>query len=169
MDNTVGRLVPIFSNQKPSDDIYLVLQLAKLSGFSPIMTSASVKNSDALKELGATHVLDRNLSTESLKAEIAKITSKPLELVFDAVSVGTQQIAVDLVAPGGNVLVIMNPTVTPTEGKRIAKATGKLRIDYNIELLERLYHDEIYGLLEKGLITVSSFSSFLIFVFFSSS
>ncbi|HEV7737525.1 MAG TPA: hypothetical protein VGO47_09170, partial [Chlamydiales bacterium] len=35
------------------------IQLAKLSGFSPIATTASTHHTDYLKSLGATHVIDR--------------------------------------------------------------------------------------------------------------
>jgi NADPH:quinone reductase-like Zn-dependent oxidoreductase len=35
------------------------IQLAKLSGFSPIITTSSKKHTDFLKSLGATHVVDR--------------------------------------------------------------------------------------------------------------
>ena len=49
-----------------------VIQLAKLSGFSPIITTASLKNTDFLKSLGATHVIDRNAD---LPSSVKAITS----------------------------------------------------------------------------------------------
>ncbi|KZP13236.1 GroES-like protein [Athelia psychrophila] len=78
------------------------IQFAKLSGFSPIIATASLHNSAHLKSLGATHVIDRHLDTLLLCEEIAKITSVPIEVVFDAVGgPQTQQSGVDVLAPGG--------------------------------------------------------------------
>jgi len=37
-----------------------VIQAAKLSGFNPIVTTSSIKHEKFLKELGATHVIDRS-------------------------------------------------------------------------------------------------------------
>ncbi|KAG1751515.1 chaperonin 10-like protein [Suillus paluster] len=78
------------------------IQLARLSGFSPIITTASLHNAELLSSLGATHVLDRKLSTTALKDAIVKITSIPITLVFDAISLpGTQQTAHDILTTGG--------------------------------------------------------------------
>ena len=43
-----------------------VIQLAKLSGFSPIITTSSLAHADYLKSLGATYVLDRNAPLTSI-------------------------------------------------------------------------------------------------------
>ncbi|KAH9919388.1 chaperonin 10-like protein [Fomitopsis serialis] len=63
-----------------------VIQLTKLAGFGPIITTASLRNAGYLKGLGATHILDRNLPDAGLIAEVKKITSAPIKVVFDAVS-----------------------------------------------------------------------------------
>ncbi|EMD40083.1 hypothetical protein CERSUDRAFT_103952 [Gelatoporia subvermispora B] len=85
------------------------IQLASLAGFSPIICTASLRNAELVKGIGATHVLDRNLSAEGLKAEVLRITSKPINVVFDAISLSeTQDVAYELIAPGGH-LVIMWP------------------------------------------------------------
>ncbi|KAH7911697.1 hypothetical protein BJ138DRAFT_991710, partial [Hygrophoropsis aurantiaca] len=60
--------------------------IAKLSGFSPITTTASLHNSALLKSHGATHVLDRNLLFTTISDEISKIAPSPINLVFIAVS-----------------------------------------------------------------------------------
>jgi len=52
---------------------YIVLQLAKISGFSPIITTASLTNEISLQQLGATHVLSRDLSTPFLDSNIILI------------------------------------------------------------------------------------------------
>ncbi|EIN10098.1 GroES-like protein, partial [Punctularia strigosozonata HHB-11173 SS5] len=81
------------------------IQLAKLSGFSPIITTASLKHTPFLTFLGATHVLSRDLPTEALAVEIAKITSTPLKVVFAAaMSAETQTMGYGLLAPGGQLL-----------------------------------------------------------------
>ncbi|EDR00176.1 uncharacterized protein LACBIDRAFT_314747 [Laccaria bicolor S238N-H82] len=71
-----------------------VIQLAKYSGFHPMITTTSLKHADELKSLGATHVIDRKAS---VVAEVRKLTDKPISIVFDAVSsADTQQAGVDV-------------------------------------------------------------------------
>ncbi|KAF8450258.1 chaperonin 10-like protein [Boletus edulis BED1] len=80
----------------------ITIQLAKLSGFSPIITTASLHNKDFLISLGATHVLDRTTPVTALRDQVAQITHVPLTYIFDAVSLEeTQQTALSLLAPGG--------------------------------------------------------------------
>lgn len=86
------------------------IQLARLSGFSRIVTNASPKHASFLKELGAHEVLDRNTSTveEFQKA----IEGLPLEFVFDAISdKETQKLGVALLqatkTQGTNVITVM--------------------------------------------------------------
>ncbi|KAJ6564890.1 chaperonin 10-like protein [Mycena vulgaris] len=64
---------------------HFALQLARLSGFSPIITTASLKHETFLKSLGATHVIDRSLpDTEVVKAVAA--LAPTLSVVFDTIS-----------------------------------------------------------------------------------
>ncbi|KAF9562558.1 GroES-like protein [Agrocybe pediades] len=129
------------------------IQLAKISGFSPIITTASSKHTEALIALGATHVFDRNWTADKVKAEIAKITTKPVEYVYDSISIeSTQRLAHDILAPGGSAVFTLNPTFSPTEGKKFGMPFASLTIPQNLVLYEPLYHDHIYGWLEKGLI-----------------
>ncbi|KAI0717132.1 GroES-like protein [Earliella scabrosa] len=87
-----------------------VIQFARLSGFSPIVTTASLHNTDFLKSLGATHVLDRKLPADTLKAEATKIAGGLFECVYDAVSLPeTLPVAYALTAPKGD-LVVVAPT-----------------------------------------------------------
>ncbi|OCH88659.1 GroES-like protein [Obba rivulosa] len=93
------------------------IQLAHLAGFRPIITTASLRNTDFLVGLGATHVLDRNLPADVLQAEVRKITSTPFDVVFDAISLPeTQNVAYDLTAPGGH-LVLMWPDIVDQRRK----------------------------------------------------
>ena len=99
--------------------VSLALQLAKLSGFSPIITTASPKNTELLQGLGATHVLDRNLSTDDLVSTVKKIASGPVPLVVDTVSNETTQATGYEVLAGGGVLSLTLPAQIPQE-KRVA-------------------------------------------------
>jgi NADPH:quinone reductase-like Zn-dependent oxidoreductase len=91
---------------------FIAIQFARLSGFSPIITTASLYNSELLSSLGATHVLDRRLSAAALKHAIAKITSTPITLAFDAVSLpDTQQAAHDILTAGGILIIVTEPTI----------------------------------------------------------
>jgi len=132
-----------------------VIQLARLSGFSPIITTASLKHTDNLKSLGATAVFDRNLSASELSKEIKLLTNEPIKLVYDSISSNsTQEIGVELLAPGGQLGVVLPATVKADEGKSILRLLGLPRLPHNIELLETLYHDKIAEFLEKGIIKV---------------
>ncbi|EPQ55103.1 GroES-like protein [Gloeophyllum trabeum ATCC 11539] len=90
----------------------LAIQFAKLSGFSPIIVTASPRNESLLKSLGATHVIDRSLQTEALRSALSAATTAPIDLIFDAVSLSeTQQAAYDLLSPGGTLALTLPPTI----------------------------------------------------------
>jgi len=98
------------------------IQLARLSGFSPIITTASLHNSELLSSLGATHVLDRKLSTAALKEAIANITSIPITLAFDAVSLpDTQQTAHDILTAGGILTTVTPPVVANKSDDKVVQ------------------------------------------------
>jgi NADPH:quinone reductase-like Zn-dependent oxidoreductase len=135
----------------------LVLQFAKLSGFSAI-TTASLKHTEFLKSLGAAHVLDRNLSGSELIAEINKITgNKPIQFVYDSISsASTQQVGLDILAPEGQMITVLPISVKVPEDKAVFAALGLPALPHNVELLETLYHDKISGFLEKGIIKANN-------------
>lgn len=86
-----------------------VIQLAKLSGFSPIIATCSQQHEEYVKSLGATHVIDRKTDLTSLSATVASITSEAIEFIYDSVAVAdTQKAAYDLVAPGGTLLLTLH-------------------------------------------------------------
>jgi len=62
------------------------LQLAKLSGFSPIIATASSHNSDFVKSQGATHVVDRKLPSSELMDQLKEIAGKPIKYIRDCIS-----------------------------------------------------------------------------------
>ncbi|KAG8214306.1 chaperonin 10-like protein [Butyriboletus roseoflavus] len=109
------------------------IQLARLSGFSPIITTASLHNTEYLQSLGATHVLDRRLSKEALNERIAQLHGgTPLLYAFDAVSLeDTQRVAYDSLAPGGKfteVFLEILPRHDPAGGKRVLHAWGSFEV-----------------------------------------
>ena len=115
-----------------------VIQLAHLSGFSPIVATASLENSDRLRALGATHVLDRTLPIETLRAEAARIAGGAgFRVVYDTVaSPETGRMAYALTAPGGDlVMTLPSKTVqematTTTDGgaKRVHVSFGAMSV-----------------------------------------
>ncbi|KAG1717314.1 uncharacterized protein EDB91DRAFT_887721, partial [Suillus paluster] len=71
-----------------------------------------------LKSLGATHVFDRHLSAGDLKAAVSKVTSSPINYVYDAISVPeTQQIGWSLLGPKGFLVLTLPASVKEEEGK----------------------------------------------------
>lgn len=88
---------------------YPVIQVAKLSGFSPIIATASPHNASHLLSLGATHVIPR---TADVKAEVSTISSAPIDIVYDAVGVTeTQQTGWNLLSPRGQLILVHQPEV----------------------------------------------------------
>ncbi|KAJ7023770.1 chaperonin 10-like protein [Mycena alexandri] len=64
---------------------HYALQLARLSGFSTIITTASLKHESSLKSLGATHVIDRSLPDAEVVKAVAAL-ALTLSVVFDTIS-----------------------------------------------------------------------------------
>ncbi|KAG6835581.1 hypothetical protein H0H93_016815 [Arthromyces matolae] len=95
-----------------------VIQLAKLSGFSNIVTTASLRNEAFLKSLGATHILDRHASPSALATKISQVISGGIDLVYDAVSLPeTQQFGYDILSNGGSLVLVLRATETVVETK----------------------------------------------------
>ncbi|KDQ52649.1 hypothetical protein JAAARDRAFT_39904 [Jaapia argillacea MUCL 33604] len=135
-----------------------VIQLAKLSGFSPIITTASPQHSTFLESLGATHFIDRNTPTPELEAKAKTILNSdtPLDIVYDAVSLpDTQRAGYQLLAKGGVLVTTLFPVVdeetAKSEGKRIVHVFGNVNDPNQRELGKSLYSN-LTGLLEDGTI-----------------
>lgn len=129
-----------------------VIQLARLSGFSPIVTTASLHNTDLVKSLGATHVIDRY---GDVVAEARKIFSSPPTLVYDAVSEGTQESAWEVLAPNGTLLLFpseKNSLKAGEDGKKFYVVIGNIYI--HRELCKSLYA-HLTELLASGKLKVS--------------
>ncbi|KAF9037646.1 chaperonin 10-like protein [Panaeolus papilionaceus] len=134
----------------------MAIQLARLCNLSPIITTASLSNAEALKELGATHVIDRNLPLSDLASNVSTIlgsSSGPLEIAFDAVALqDTQEAALSILAPGGRLALVLPPVVPAPEGKSVIFVVGALRMPQNITTLEPLYRDHVSSWVSEGLI-----------------
>ena len=123
---------------------YLVIQVAKLSGFSPIITTVSPRNSDLVKALGATHTIDRNLSSDEIIATVKSITADPVKIVYDAISLpSTQNPAYDIVSPGGKLILVLNVEIDKaklTPDKEIINPYGNVHAEGN-----RAFGSEMYS------------------------
>ncbi|KAI0351750.1 GroES-like protein [Trametes cingulata] len=144
---------PIFIIGGASSVGQYTIQMAKLSGFSPIIATASPRNEQLLLSLGATHVLDRSLSPEAIKSALPKLThGKPIEIVFDTVSVDdTQLLGYDVLAPGGHLLLVLYETI-PAEKKKEADRKKVLMVLANVHLPEcRTIGVQLYSRLTEWL------------------
>ena len=152
-----------------SDDVatlFLVIQFARLSGFSPIVTTASLHNADFLKSLGATHVLDRKLPAETIKAEATKIAGGLFGVVYDAIAEeDTLALGYALTVPGGDFAIILAHTPIPgrddATGKRVHEVRGWIQLPVNHELGASLLAASP-KLLESGAIKVRRVSVLLV-------
>lgn len=130
------------------------IQVAKLSGFSPIIATASTRNFDFVKSLGATHVIDRSAP---LASSVKAITSEPIKYVYDAISTKeTQEPAYEVLAPEGTFIVVLGFAVDKAkidESKAIVHPTGLSQDPTQKELGVTLFK-HVTSLLENGEIKV---------------
>ncbi|TCD60664.1 hypothetical protein EIP91_009724 [Steccherinum ochraceum] len=137
----------------------IVIQLAKLSGFSPIIATASPHNAELLKSLGATHVVDRNLTADKLIETVKQITSEPIQIVYDSISQkATQNAGYDILAPGGTLIITTPRTIDEekiTEDKPVIRTYGSLHREQNRELGIQFYR-HLPKYLESGALKLPS-------------
>ena len=146
---------------------YVVIQAARLNGFSPIIATSSARHSDWLKSLGATHVLDRSLPPSEIKDKLSSLTAgKPIEFVYDAWGRDREsaRLGYTVLAPGGAFATVIPQELTDLkdlveesekkgEGKRVAQAWASFWPG-NEELGDEIYK-RLPGWLETGAIVVS--------------
>jgi len=95
---------PIFILGGSSSVGQYAIQLARIAGFSTIVTTASAQHTEFLKSLGATHVFDRNVDVKTVQAAFPT----PVSLVLDSVSIlSTQKLSIEVLttpsaAPGAH-------------------------------------------------------------------
>jgi len=131
------------------------IQLARLSGFSPILTTASAKHSSLLQSLGATHILDRSLAGPALRAEVEKVTGgKALTIAYDAVGdAATQHAAFDALARDGRLVTVLPSNIpeekVKEEGKEVVFVIAHIDAEHNRGIASRLTA-ALPGLLASG-------------------
>ncbi|KZV65633.1 GroES-like protein [Peniophora sp. CONT] len=133
------------------------LQLLKLSGFSPIVATASSSNEAYCKRAGATHVIDyKTTPYETLPSKIAELLNgAPLALAYDAISVPeSQKASWAAIAPGSKLAIVLpsaledDPERT-NSGKTMVMALGVMKMGENYEFAKRVLK-LLPGLLESG-------------------
>ncbi|KZV67300.1 GroES-like protein [Peniophora sp. CONT] len=136
------------------------IQLAKLSGFNPIITTASKHNEAYCKSAGATHVLDyHEVPYAELHSAVAKIIGDvPLKYVYDAVSnPESQKAGWDALSPGGTLVIVKHP-VDAVAGKQVKEDEKGRRLVWPFGGTNEAVHQEfgagLYAvlteMLEKG-------------------
>ncbi|EIW77197.1 GroES-like protein [Coniophora puteana RWD-64-598 SS2] len=92
------------------------IQLARLSGFSTIIATASLRHETYLKSLGATHVINRTLPEAEVIQAVTSI-SNDIKIVYDTISEpDTQKIGWAVLASGGHLVTTVGATVKPEAG-----------------------------------------------------
>ena len=127
----------------------------KLSGFSPIITTASVHNTAFVQSFGATHIVDRTLPRATIVETIRRFAGGLVDLVYDAVSVvETQELGYEIVSTGGSLIILVpeeidrrkisskNVNVIIAAGFFAVPENGEIGAQFTIEF-ERLLRDRI--------------------------
>ena len=122
-----------------------------MQGFSPIITTASPKNSTHLASLGATHVLDRALGPDALRAALAAVGPTPITYVYDAFGRArdAHRLGYSVLAPGGAFVTVMpfddgtladlvEESARKGEGKRVVRTRASYRAPGNEALGEEI-------------------------------
>ncbi|KAI0763244.1 GroES-like protein [Irpex lacteus] len=122
------------------------LQLLKLSGFSPIIATASKHNEAYVKAAGATHVIDyHNVSYADLPAAVKMITAESVSVVYDASgSPDAQKALWNILAPNGKIVTVGPLAVgkdgeVAEDGKLAAWVWGAANTPYNYEFGRKMY------------------------------
>lgn len=118
-----------------------------MNGFSPIIATSSLKHTTFLKSIGATHILDRALSSEKILDEVSNITGgAPLAYAFDVVSDKTTLgMAYDALALGGGLVSVLPGGSEPLLADRVREGDGK-RVVHAAGSLHRIPANRTLGL-----------------------
>ncbi|KAH9921185.1 GroES-like protein [Epithele typhae] len=128
----------------------LAIQLARMQGFSPIITTCSPKHAEYLESLGATHTLDRALPEAAALAAVRAATGGAgVAFAYDVVGARpTTRLCYVALADGG-VAALMAPSLECIEdlkregdGKRTARPFGSFQLpgarELGLEVVARL-------------------------------
>lgn len=142
-------------------DFMKAIQLLKLSGFSPIITTASKHNEAYVKAAGATHIIDyHDVPYSELSTAVKRITSEPISVIYDAVaSPDVQKALWEILAPNGKLASVAPPAFgkdgeVTEDGKLVAWVFGSANSPYNYEFGKKFF-PALSKLLEAGQIKVS--------------
>lgn len=107
------------------------IQLARLSGFSKIVTNSSPTHFDMVKKLGATHVIDRSIS--GVEEYVKALGDDVLPYIFDTISIPsteelTVQIAKAIKNKGDSPTIVsrVNPQPPSPEAQKLADQEPKV-------------------------------------------
>ncbi|KZV71137.1 medium-chain dehydrogenase/reductase like protein [Peniophora sp. CONT] len=137
------------------------IQLAKLSSFSTIITTASKHNEAACKDIGATHVIDyREVPYTKLPEAVRNIVGDaPIKYVYNAVSnTESNNAGWELLSSGGSMIIVLPPSPesaigTPGKddenGRRLVFVHGAINEPCNYEFGAGLYA-VLTEMFEKG-------------------
>lgn len=111
-----------------------------MSGFDPIITSASPHNAAYCEAAGATHVIDYQKTPygPAFVDAISAITTAPIKFMYDAICAEASQTTCwSILAPGGKLIVahpnaskdIGQPGVEDKDGRRVNTVYGALHSD----------------------------------------
>ncbi|KAI0753649.1 chaperonin 10-like protein [Fomes fomentarius] len=125
-----------------------VLQFAQLSGFNPIIATASLRNFDLVKSYGATHVLDRKRPSEEIISEITRIAGGPVDVVYDAISEeDTLALSVAVARQAGQLVYTLGYKAELVQ--KLAAEKGLQTVAARASLLDPKDRGSVDGLLEK--------------------
>ena len=102
-------------------------------------------------------MFDRSLSDSDLVGEVAKVVNgKSVKYVYDTVSEkSTQQTALALLPDGGHLALLLHLAVETPKNTVVIPVWGGYTPS-TAQTLSTLYHDNLYSLLEQGVIKVSA-------------
>jgi D-arabinose 1-dehydrogenase-like Zn-dependent alcohol dehydrogenase len=132
------------------------LQLARLSGFNPIVTTASASNEGYCRAAGATHVIDHHTTPyASVPAVVREIIKGPVGIAYDAISSQeTQKASLEILAPNGSLVVTLPLSVdTPRDNRYVTLVYGSVQGGRNTVFGREMYA-ELTSLLADGSIKV---------------
>lgn len=120
-----------------------------MSGFNPIITSASSHNTAYCKAAGATHVIDYQKTPygPAFVEAVSAITTAPIKFIYDAISAEASQTTCwSILAPGGR-LVVANPNASKDIGQPGVEGKDGRRV---ITVFGSVHNDEVGGDVQLG-------------------
>ncbi|CEL52637.1 Zinc-type alcohol dehydrogenase-like protein C2E1P3,01 OS=Schizosaccharomyces pombe (strain 972 / ATCC 24843) GN=SPAC2E1P3.01 PE=3 SV=1 [Rhizoctonia solani AG-1 IB] len=114
------------------------VQLARIAGFSPIVTTASATHKDFLKSLGATRIFDRNVDAKTIQSAF----SSPVALAIDAISAdSTQELAYEVLTTPSPVSSAHLALVLPPADSVKEKNSGNQVTVHNVFGSSHMFRD----------------------------